>query len=401
MKLRYRYRFYPTKTQQTNLAKAFGCSRVVWNDALSLCKQSEKLPKNSELQKLCITQAKQQEGRRWLSEVSNILLQQSVADLGTAFSNFFNSLKGVRKGPKVKPPRFKKKQGKQSFRLTRGGFSVKGKKVYLAKIGDVKVHWSRRLPSSPSSVTVVKDPSNRYFLSFVVEMEPCSIPGPDSSIGIDLGIATFATLSNGEKILSPKPLKRNLKKLAKLQKRLSKCEKGSKRREVAKLKVAKLHARISDIRNDFLHKLSSRLIFENQEVNLEDLSVSGMLKNRKLSKAISDLGWRTFRTMLEAKASMYGREINIVNRWEPTSQTCSECGFRGGKKGLSVREWECLKCGTLHDRDINAAINIKKVAGGHSETLNGRSRRRKTLSDKAVSVKSVNLRKPVQLSFQF
>jgi putative transposase len=400
MKLRYSYRFYPTKEQETNLAKAFGCSRVVWNDALALCKQSEKLPKNGELQKICITQAKVLEERMWLSEVSNIPLQQSVADLGVAFSNFFKSLKGKRRGPKIRSPRFKKKSGKQSIRFTRNGFSLKGKKVYLAKIGSVKVHWSRELPAEPSSVTVVKDASNRYFLSFVVEKDPMLLPESPHSVGIDLGITTFATLSTGEKIEAPKPLKRNLRKLARFQKELSRCQKGSNRRKAARLKVAKLHARISDIRKDFLHKLSSRLIFENQEINLEDLNVSGMIKNRKLSKAISDLGWRAFRTMLEAKASMYGREVNVISRWEPTSQVCSACGFRGGRKELNVREWECLNCGTHHDRDVNAAINIK-VAGGHSETQNGRSRTCKTFSKKAMSVESVNLGKPVQLSFRF
>lgn len=370
MKLRYSYRFYPTTEQQTNLAKAFGCARVVWNDALALCQRSEKLPKNSELQKICITQAKVLEERMWLSEVSNIPLQQSVADLGVAFSNFFSSMKGKRKGPKIRSPRFKKRHGKQSIRFTRNGFSLKGKKVYLAKVGSVKVHWSRELPAEPSSVSVIKDASNRYFLSFVVEKDPMLLPESPHSVGIDLGITTFATLSTGEKIEAPKPLKRNLKKLARFQKELSRCQKGSNRRKVARLKVAKLHARISDIRKDFLHKLSSKLIFENQEINLEDLNVSGMVKNRKLSKAISDLGWRAFRTMLEAKASMYGREVNVISRWEPTSQVCSACGFRGGRKELNVREWECLNCGTHHDRDINAAINIK-VAGGHSETKNG------------------------------
>ncbi|NJR69343.1 MAG: IS200/IS605 family element transposase accessory protein TnpB [Synechococcales cyanobacterium CRU_2_2] len=400
MKQRYRYRFYPTTEQQTNLAKAFGCSRVVWNDALALCNQSDKLPKNSELQKICITEAKKIDERSWLSEVSVTPLQQSVADLGVAFSNFFSSMKGKRKGPKVKAPRFKKKSGKQSIRFTRNSFSFKGEKIYLAKVGNVKVHWSRLLPSEPSSVTVIKDASERYFLSFVVEVSPVLLPESPNSIGIDLGITTFATLSNGEKIEAPKPLKKNLKKLARLQKELSRCQKGSNRRKVAKLRVAKLHSRIADIRNDFLHKLSTRLIFENQEINLEDLNVSGMVKNRKLSKAISDLGWRAFRVMLEAKALMYGRDVNVISRWEPTSQTCSECGFRGGRKELNIREWECLNCGALHDRDINAAINIK-VAGGHSETKNGRKRERKTLSDKAVLVESVNPGNPVQLSFQF
>ena len=256
------------------------------------------------------------------------------------------------------------------------GFRV-GQKLYLAKIGSIKVCWSRELPSAPSSVTVIKDAAGRYFASFVVEVEPELLPWNDKAIGIDLGITTCATLDDGTKIDAPKPLKRNLRKLARLQRRLAKCEKGSNRRERAVIAVAKVHTRIKDIRTDFLHKLSSKLIRENQSISIEDLNVSGMLKNRKLAKAISDLSWRTFRTMLEAKAEMYGRDVAVISRWEPTSQTCSCCGHREGRKSLSVREWQCLNCGTLHDRDVNAAVNIK-VAGGQPETVNGRRRTGKT-----------------------
>lgn len=235
------------------------------------------------------------------------------------------------------------------------------------------MQWSRELPSQPSSVTVIKDGAGRYFASFVVEIEPKLLPWTNKAIGIDLGITTFATLDDGTKIDAPKPLKRYLKKLARLQRRLSHCEKGSNRRKAAVLKVAKVHARIKDIRTDFLHKLSSGLIRENQSISLEDLNVSGMLRNHCLAKAISDLGWRQFRTLLAAKAERYGRDVAVISWWEPTSQTCSHCGHREGRKQLSIREWQCLNCGTRHDRDVNAAMNIK-VAGGHSETLNGRRR---------------------------
>lgn len=384
MKLRYRYRIYPNAEQVRLLSKLFGCTRVVWNDALAFCqdawKQGIKYPGSSELMKQFITQAKASPERGWLSEVSNIPLQQSIRDLDVAFRNFWNSLSGKRKGAKVKPPRFKKRRSKQSARFTVGGFSIKGEKVYFAKIGKVKTAWSRPLPSAPSSATVIKDASGRYFVSFVCEVDVMPLPVNSNSIGVDLGIKTFATLSNGEKIDAPKPLKSALKKLKRLQQDLSRKVKGSKRREAARLKVAKLHARIADTRNDFLHKLSTRLIRENQAVSLEDLNVKGMAKNRKLSRAISDLGWRTFRDMLAAKGAMYGRDVNIIDRWEPTSQTCSCCGSRGGKMDLSVREWECLFCGVTHDRDVNAAINIK-VAGGHSETQNGHGGRRKSKLD--------------------
>ncbi|WP_363268175.1 RNA-guided endonuclease TnpB family protein [Okeania sp. SIO2B3] len=247
----------------------------------------------------------------------------------------------------------------------------------------------RKLPSEPSSVTVIKDSANRYFLSFVVEIQPETLPKTDNSVGIDLGIKTFATLSNGQKIDAPKPLKKRIKKYRKLSKSLSKKTKGSKIYEKARLRVAKFsygmlrkHAKLKDTRTDFLHKLSTKIISENQTIVLEYLfakhsegNVSGMVKNRKLSRAISDLGWRTFRTFLEGKAEKYGRNFRVISRWEPTSQICSCCGFKGGKLDLQVREWECLNCGTRHDRDENAAINIL-VAGGQSETLNGRGGKR-------------------------
>lgn len=374
MKARYRYRIYPTPSQKLNLAKLFGCVRVVWNDALAYCieqyHQGNKKPKNGELQKTFITEAKRTSERLWLKEVSNIPLQQSLNDLEQAYQNFFKSCQGERKGKPVKPPKFKKRKHKQSARFRKGGFKVNEKTVYLAKIGKLKTVWSRPLPCEPSSVTVIQDSAGRYFLSFVVETESEPLEANHQSVGVDLGISTFATLSNGEKVDAPKPLKRRINSLRKLDQQLSKKTKGSKRYEKTRKRRAKLHAKLADTRTDFLHKLSTRLISENQTVVLEDLNVSGMVKNRRLSRAISDLGWRQFRTLCENKAEKYGREFRVINRWEPTSQKCSCCGFKGGKLDLSVREWKCANCGALHDRDINAAQNI--VAGGQSETQNGR-----------------------------
>ena len=371
MKARYKYRFYPTITQQTNLAKMFGCSRVVWNDALAYCKSVDKIPKNGDLQKWFITQAKKTDEREWLKEVCVTPLQQSIRDLGQAFSNHFKSLKGKRKGGIVGFPKFKKRSHSQSARFTGQYFKVKQHSTYISKVGNLKTVWSRPLPSEPSSVTVIKDASGRYFLSFVVEIEPDLIPAQHSSVGIDLGVSTFATLSTGEKIGAPKPLNRNLRRLRTKQRKLARKQKGSKRQERQRQQVAKTHARIKDIRTDFLHKLSTRLICENQAIAIEDLNVSGMLKNRKLSKAISDLGWYQFRTLLQGKATKYGREIQVISRWEPSSQTCSNCGKKGGKKHLSIRAWECLNCGSWLDRDWNAAKNIKAV-GGQSKAINGR-----------------------------
>ncbi|MEG3436059.1 RNA-guided endonuclease TnpB family protein [Pannus brasiliensis CCIBt3594] len=401
MKARYRYRIYPTDSQKHALAKLFGCVRVVWNDTLAYCESlyrgGEKKPKGSELQKRFITIAKKTEEREWLGEVSAIPLQQSLNDLEQAYSNFFKSCRGERKGRKVRPPRFKKRRGTQSARFTRGGFRVNRHDVYLAKIGDLDIVWSRPLPSEPSSVTVIKDAAARYFLSFVIEIQPETLPDNGNSVGIDLGITTFVTLSTGEKIDAPKPLKKRLKRLKKAQRNLSRKQKGSKRRERARERVAKIHARIKDTRTDFLQKTSTRIVRENQTVILEDLNTSGMMKNRKLSRAISDLGWRSFRGLLSAKSEKYGREFRIISRWEPTSQRCSCCGNIGGKKALNVREWECLFCGTFHDRDVNAAVNIK-VAGGHSETRNGRGGGRKTSAKEAASREASTHPKFIQLN---
>jgi putative transposase len=401
VKVRYRYRIYPTDQQKWQLAKLFGCCRVVFNDALAHCQQEyregKKKPDSKQLSSR-LTNLKKTEEKVWLGEVSAVPLQQSLRDLEQAYSNFFKSCKGQRKGRKVKPPKFKKRKSKQSAKFTNNGFKVNQHNVYLAKIGKLKIVWSRGLPSEPSSVTVIKDSADRYFLSFVCEINPNPLPPNGNSIGIDLGIIDFATLSNGKKIKAPKPLKSNLKRLRKLQKNLSRKKKGSKRREVARKKVAKLHAKITDIRTDFLHKLSTKLIRENQTIALEDLAVSNMVKNRKLSRAISDLGWRSFRTMLIAKGEMYGRNVRVINRWEPTSQVCSCCGEKGGKKELSIREWTCLFCNSIHDRDVNASLNILKVAEGHSETLNGRGGRRKTVAKIAVSCEASTTPKYKQLS---
>lgn len=393
MKARYRFRCYPTPYQKLALAKLFGCVRVVWNDALAFCvseyKGGNKKPKNAELQKQFITQAKKLEERSWLSEVSSVPLQQSLNDLEQAYQNFFSSCKEKRKGRLVKPPKFRKRKSKQSARFTKSGFSIKGEKVYLAKVGNLEVVWSRELPSEPSSVTIIKDSSERYFLSFVVEIQPEILPESKNSVGIDLGITTFATLSNGKKIEAPKPLKKRIRKLRKLSKKLSRRTKGSKRYENQRKRLAKFHAQLADTRTDFLHKLSTQIIRENQTIVLEDLNVSGMVKNRKLSRAISDLGWRTFRTFLEAKSEKYGRDFRVINRWEPTSKKCSCCGFKVGKLDLSIREWICLNCGESHDRDVNAANNIL-VAGGHSETVNGRGGKQKTTNICGSIQRSVN-----------
>jgi putative transposase len=357
MKSRYRYRFYPTPDQQQSLARLFGCVRVVWNDALHECKTAEKIPKYNQLSTR-LTAAKRTDNRAWLNEVSSVPLQQSLRHLSEAYSNYEDSRTGKRKGRMMGLPKFKKRRNRQSATFVGKGFSVKGNEVYLAKIGNVKPIWSRELPSAPSSVTVIKDCANRYFLSFVVEINPVSVRAKNSSIGIDLGIQTFAALSDGTQVKSPNYSKPD-RKIRKLQRQLSRQQKDSKRRERTRIRIAKQHNKISDKRSDFLHNLSTKIVSENQAVVLEDLNVSGMVKNRKLARAISLQGWYEFRSLIEAKCDKVGRDFRVISRWEPTSQVCSECGFRWGKLDLSIREIVCLNCGTSHDSAIADAARTR------------------------------------------
>jgi len=378
MKARYQYRFYPTDQQQQSLAQLFGCVRVVWNDSLALCKQSENYPGFNQLSAL-LTQTKKADKRQWLKNVSSVPLQQSLRQLDIAYRNFFNSCNGKRKGKKLGLPKFKKRTNSQSAEFTKAAFSLTGESVYLAKIGTVKPIWSRELPSAPSSVTVIKDCAERYFLSFVVEVQPIQSEAKNQSLGIDLGIKTFAVMSNGEKAESP-TYKKLDRKVRKLQGKLARQPKDSQRRNLTRIKIAKLHNRIADTRKDFLHKLSTKIVNENQVIVLEDLNVSGMVKNRKLSRAISQQGWREFRTLCEAKSEKFGREFQVISRWEPSSQICSDCGFRWGKIDLSIRSVLCLNCGTEQDRDENAAKNIEKVGIGNCHDSKWTQRDCKTTS---------------------
>jgi putative transposase len=376
MKARYQYRFYPTNQQRQSLAQLFGCVRVVWNDALALCKSSDKLPNYNQLSAL-LTGAKKTEERAWLNDVSCVPLQQVLRHLATAYKNFFNSLQKKRKGVKVGVPKFKKKTNKQSAEFTKSAFSIKNSQVYLAKIGNVSPIWSRKLPSEPSSVTVIKDCANRYFLSFVVDIKPVNLTPINLSIGIDLGLKTFAVFSDGTQVKSP-DYSTAERKISQLQRQLARQQKDSKRRNKTSLKIAKLQNKVADTRSDFLHKLSTKIVTENQVIVLEDLNVSGMVKNRRLARAINRQGWYQFRVFCSAKSDKFSREFRVISRWEPTSQVCSECGYKWGKLDLSIRSVVCLNCSTQHDRDENAAKNIKKVGIGHCHDSKRTQRQSKT-----------------------
>jgi putative transposase len=376
LKARYQYRFYPTDQQRQSLAQLFGCVRVVWNDALAICKQSDKLPGYSKLSAQ-LTQSKKTLEREWLADVSSVPLQQSLRNLDTAYKNFFNSRNGKRKGGKMGMPKFKKKTNQQSAEFTKAAFSIKDKEVYLAKIGNLKPIWSRELPSEPSSVTVIKDCAGRYFLSFVVEIQPVAIEAKNQSVGIDLGIKTFAVMSNGERAIAPNYTNLD-RKIRRLQRKLARQQKGSNRRNQTRIQIARLHNQIADTRKDFLHKLSTKVVSENQAIVLEDLNVSGMVKNRRLARVISLQGWREFRTMCEAKSDKFSRIFTVISRWEPTSQICSNCGFKWGKLDLSIRTVKCASCHTEHCRDENASRNIQQVGIGHCHDFKRASRDSKT-----------------------
>ena len=368
MQLRYSYRLDPWPRHCQGFAKAFGCARVVVNDALHARQEAHKagLPYITDAELSArLTAAKATPERAWLGEVSSVVLQQALADLNTAYRNFFASVTGKCKGPRVAPPRFRsRKDHRQAIRFTANArFKVlPNGKLRLPKIGDVPVRWSRPLPSEPSSVTVIRDAAGRYFASFVVDTSRDALPQAEPVVGIDLGLTHFAVLSDGTKIAAPWFLRQAQKKLRRRQRDLSRKGKGSANRAKARVKVARAHARVADARRDFHHQLSTRLIRENQAVAVENLAVRGLART-PMAKSVHDAGWAGFVAMLEYKARLYGREFHRIGRFEPTSQTCSACGMKDGPKPLHVRAWQCRSCGAQLDRDVNAAVNVAKAAG--------------------------------------
>jgi putative transposase len=376
VQLRYQFRVYPTPGQQIALARAFGCARVVYNDALRARQQAREagLPylSDAELSKRIITEAKATPERAWLGDVSAVVLQQALADLNAAFRNFFASVTGRRNGRKLAPPRFRsRKDHRQAIRFTKNSRFrlLDNGRLRLPKIGDLAVRWSRKLPSAASSVAVIMDPAGRYFASLVVTTaDDETLPPVESQVGIDLGLTHFAVLSDGRKIASPKFLRRAERKLRKVQRALSRKAKGSNIRKKAVVRVAKAHAKVADARRDHHHKLSTTIIGDNQAVYVEDLCVAGLSRTR-LAKSVHDAGWAQFTAMLEYKAARYGRSFGRVGRWFPSTRMCSTCGVVSERKPLHMRSWTCL-CGAVHDRDINAAINV--LAAGQADNSNDR-----------------------------
>ncbi|WP_413104218.1 RNA-guided endonuclease InsQ/TnpB family protein [Streptomyces sp. Inha503] len=356
VKRAFKYRFYPTDEQAAELSRTFGCVRLVYNKALEERTQAwygEQRRISYVQSSAALTQWKKTEELAFLSEVSSVPLQQALRHLQTAFGNFF--------AKHAKYPRYKsRKKSRASAEYTRSAFTWRDGRLTLAKMAEpLDIRWSRPLPegSEPTTVTVSRDSAGRWFVAMLVEDTIAPAPATSAAVGLDAGITSLVTLSTGEKIANPRHERRDRARLAKAQRELSRKAKGSANREKARRKVARVHARIADRRRDFLHKLTTRLVRENQTVVIEDLTVRNLLKNGRLARAISDAAWTDLRMMLEYKCAWYGRELVVIDRWFPSSKLCGNCGTVREKLPLNVREWTC-DCGAVHDRDVNAARNI-------------------------------------------
>jgi putative transposase len=358
MRTAYRCRAYPGAEQQVMLNRTFGCVRVVWNRTLA-ARQARYAAERTSMSYAetdrALTAMKREPGLAWLGEVSSVPLQQALRHQHAAFLAFFGKRAGY--------PRFKSRRGRQSATWTRSAFRMAGSDLWLAKMSaPLRVVWTwpgtDLAGLNPTSVTVARDAAGRWFVTFHAEVaDPAPLPDAGGA-GVDVGLHHFATLSTGRKVEHPRHWERHEQRLRRYQRRLARCKKGSANRAKARVKVARAHARIADARRDFLHKTSTGLVAAHGVIAVEDLAVRNMVGNRSLARAISCSGWAQFRAMLEYKAQRYGRTVIAVDRWYPSSKTCSACGFLLAELSLATRTWPCPSCGTRHDRDINAAKNI-------------------------------------------
>jgi putative transposase len=348
------------------LARTFGCTRYVYNSALRLrtdayYERQERIGYHEA--SAALTALKQQPEMAWLNEVSSVPLQQALRHLDSAFRNFLEG--------RAKYPTFRKKQGRQAATYASSAFrwDAEARTLTLAKMdAPLDIHWSRSFTGTPSPITVSKDAAGRFFVSFLVEEDIQTLPVVNAQIGVDRGLKDLVVFSTAEKIANPKHLRSSERRLAHAQRRLARRQKGSKNRDKARLKVARIHAKIADQRSDGLHKLTTRLSRENQVICVESLAVKNMVRNPKLAKSISDVGWWELVRQLEYKANWYGRSLVRIDRWYPSSQRCHVCGHIYEALTLHMREWSCPKCGVRHDRDLNAAKNILAVG----RTVNAR-----------------------------
>ncbi len=352
----YQYRFYPTRAQQQILARTFGCVRYVYNWALRLridTYKAEKRGLSTNALSKRLTILKQQPETAFLNEVSCVPTQQALRHLADAFTNFFAGRAGY--------PTFKARHDKQSAEYTKSAFTWDGQVLWLAKMEDpLDIRWSRPLPEgvTPTTVIVSKDTAGRYFVSIRLEKDMAQLPPCNKVVGLDLGLKSMVVTSDGEAIGNPKFFARDEKKLARAQQRHAKKKKGSRNREKARRKVARIHARIADRRRNYQHQLSIRILRENQTICVESLRVKNMVKNHCLAKSIHDVGWGEFVRQLEYKAAWYGRTLVKIDTFFPSSKRCFACGHVLETLPLEVREWTCPTCGVHHDRDLNAARNV-------------------------------------------
>ncbi|QNE79594.1 IS200/IS605 family element transposase accessory protein TnpB (plasmid) [Streptomyces finlayi] len=368
VKRAFKYRFCPTDAQAVELSRTFGCVRKVYNLALAARSEAWTLRQervNYNATSVMLTSWKKTDELAYLSGVSSVPLQQTLRHLQGAFGNFWQK--------RAKYPAFKsRKTSRKSAEYTTSGFRYRDGKLTLAKMSEpLDIVWSRPLPegATPSTVTVSQDPAGRWFVSMLCDDIPATMPQTTNTVGIDAGITSLVTLSTGEKVTNPRFERKDRARLAKAQRVLAKKARGDgANRAKARRKVAKVHARITDRRRDHLHKLTTRLVRENQTIVIEDLTVRNMVKNHFLARAISDAAWSTMRGMLEYKCAWHGRDLVAIDRWFPSSRLCSACGTLQGKMPLNIRMWTC-RCGVTHDRDVNAAKNV--LAEGLSVTVCG------------------------------
>ena len=359
MRTAYKCRAYPDAGQQQMLARTFGCVRVVWNRTLAWRHQryhGEQAKTNFTQANAYLTAMKATGELAWLNEVPSVPLQQAIRHQQVAFTNFFAG--------RAKYPRYKSRDGRQSAEYTRSGFRYRDGRLSLAKT-DTPLEFAWSWPDidpatvNPTTVTVSRDPDGRWYVSFAVDTAgPDQLPATGRAVGVDLGVKDFAVTSDGEKIANPRHLERKARNLARYQRRTARCQKGSANRAKAKAKVARAHRKVRAARADFLHKASTRLVRNNDVIVMEDLAVRNMVRNHFLARAISDCGWGAYRQMIEYKGARYGRHVIVIDRWYPSSKTCSACGHLLAELSLSTRHWQCPSCGTRHDRDVNAAKNI-------------------------------------------
>ncbi|MBG0817827.1 RNA-guided endonuclease TnpB family protein [Planomonospora sp. ID82291] len=395
MRTAYKVRVYPTSHQAAVLNRTFGCVRLAWNKVLAWrhARYHTQGVKTSYAETdRYLTALKREPEHGFLSEVSSVPLQQALRHQYTAFVNFFAG--------RTRYPRYKSRHGKQSATYTRSAFRWRDGRLHLGKMdGPLMFVWSWPdidvTTLNPTTVTISRDPDGRWYASLAVETnaEPEPLPATGRAVGVDLGVKDFAVTSDGERIRNPRHLERKARNLARYQRRMARKQRGSNNRAKAKAKVARTHAKVRDARRDFLHKAGTRLVRDHDVIAIEDLNVRGMVRNRSLARAISECGWGEFRRLLEYKCERYGRRLVVIDRWHPTSKTCSACGHLLAGLSLSTRHWTCPTCRTRHDRDINAAKNILAAgqavsACGADVRHSGSSRVRSAVKQEAQSART-------------